>query len=212
MQCCENDNRRVGAAPLAIAAAVAKAAPILIGFFNSVFGVNKWQHTTGVRWLIAYYQYYVLGDASATSSNRVNEQYITDAQTWFSVVLGVPIYDRYRLHALMGTNPADGAPLGQSDELRVQSYLRSEWVDTQGQDPARVLRAVQIAKQFRWGSMPGSWAVYGVPADPVEELSETPGGGGLTNLLGSGSGSNWPLIGGAALLLIGLYYMYDGDT
>lgn len=194
-------------------ATVAMVVIQLGNFFAKVFG-KKHQFSTGVRWLTAYYAYYVLGDASATSSNRVNEQLAPEAQAWFSVVLGVPIYDRYRLHALMGTNPADGAPLNKTDEQKINDYLNPQWTDTQGQSREAVAKAVQIAKQFRWGAMPGSWAQYGVPANPPEPVSETGdngGTGGLLNLTGNGQ-PNYLMWGGIAVAALALYLIYDSDS
>lgn len=134
-------------------------------FFDKVFG-GGWQFSTGVRWLTAYYQLYVLGQANVTSSNKVDERYSPDAQGWFALVLGVPIYDRYRLHALMGTNPADGAPLNKTDQQKVQEYL-AFGPDTSSVDPVAVMQAVQIAKQFKWGTAPGSWAKFSKAAPDV---------------------------------------------
>lgn len=200
-----------GASALDIGSAILSALPALVSFFKGVFGGN-YQYSTGVRWLTQQYQYYVLGQANATgthTSTGLNEQYTPEAQTWFSLVLGVPIYDRERLHALMGTNVVDGRPLNNTDQQRVESYLRPQWTDTQGESPERVMRAVQIAKQFRWGAAPGSWAKYGVPADKPEPTSDAAGGGGL---LPGVTGDKWPLYLGGALLLAGLYFMYDSDT
>lgn len=198
--------------PATLTMAITSAVIQLGSFFAKVFG-KKHQFSTGVRWLTAYYQYYVLGDASATSSNRVNEQLAPEAQAWFSVVLGVPIYDRYRLHALMGTNPADGAPLNKTDEQKINDYLNPQWTDTQGQSREAVARAVQIAKQFKWGAMPGSWAKYGVPANPPEPESETGGSGdagGFLNL--PGGKPNYLLWGGIAVAALALYLIYDSDS
>lgn len=196
---------------LDIASAVVGLLPVLTSFFKSVFG-GQYQYSTGVRWLTQQYQYYVLGQANATgthTSTGLNEQYTPEAQAWFSAVLGVPIYDRERLHALMGTNVADGRPLNNTDEQRVESYLRPAWTDTQAESRNRVMRAVQIAKQFRWGAAPGSWAKYGVPADQPEPTSDA--GGGL--FPGVSGGNNNLLLWGGLLLLGGaLYWYYEGDA
>lgn len=198
-----------GAGALDIASTVASMLPGLVAFFKGIFG--NYTYTTGVRWLTQQYQYYVLGQANATgthTSTGVNEKYTPEAQAWFTAVLGVPIYDRERLHALMGTRVSDGANLNQTDQQRVDSYLRPAWTDTQGEDPARVMRAVQIAKQFRWGAAPGSWAKYGIPADPPEVTNQQSGsGGGLT----AGGEPNYSLWAGVAAVGLALYLMYDSD-
>ncbi len=189
---------------------VADMLPLVVGLFTSLFG-DKYQYSTGVRWLTAYYQYYVLGQGNVTgthTSSGLDEKYTPEAQTWFTAVLGVPIFDRYRLHALMGTDPAAGRPLNNSDAARVDAYLRSDWLDTQGVPREKVERAVQIAKKFRWGTLPGSWKQYGIPADPPEVAAGANGGGGLLPPVKD----NLVLYGGAALLLLGLIFYYDSDT
>lgn len=193
-----------------IASTVLQLLPQLVSFFKGIFG--DYTYTTGVRWLTQQYQYYVLGQANATGTHTgsgIDERYTPEAQTWFTAVLGVPIYDRERLHALMGTRVSDGAPLNNSDEARVDSYLRPTWKDTQGVPREKVMRAVQLAKQFRWGAMPGSWAKFGIPADPPQSANGAGGGGGL---IPGVSKDKMPLYLGGALLLIGLYLYYDSDS
>jgi hypothetical protein len=197
---------------LDIASAIVSMLPGLVAFFKGIFG--NYQYSTDVRWLTQQYQYYVLGDGSATgthSSTGINEKFVPEAQTWFTAVLGVPIYDRQRLHALMGTRVSDGASLNISDDQKVANYLRSDWTDTQGQDPAKVMRAVQIAKQFRWGTIPGSWAKYGVPADQPEVISEQSGSGG--NFFSDAAGKpNYLLWGGIAAAAAALYFFYEDSN
>lgn len=158
---------------------VAQVGAAVQSLFKSVFG-GGYQNSSGVRWLAAYYDYYVNGNAASTSDNKVDEKISPDAQAWFSAVLGVPIYDRYRLHALMGTNPADGSSLNRSDSQKVQDYL--SFPDTAGVNPANVASAVQMAKHFTWGSNPGSWAQV---AKLVPGMTNTGGGGGA-NVTGPG--------------------------
>lgn len=198
-----------GPSTLDMASTVLALLPGLVSFFKGIFG--SYQYTTGVRWLTQQYQYYVLGQANATGTHTgsgIDEKYTPEAQTWFTAVLGVPIYDRERLHALMGTRVTDGAPLNNSDEQRVDSYLRPTWKDTQGVPREKVMRAVQIAKQFKWGVMPGSWAKYGVPADPIEITSSAAGTGDIVQK----AKENWPYLVGGALVLLGIYLYYDSDS
>lgn len=157
-------------------------------FFTRLFG-GGYQYSTGVRWLTSYYQYYVLGDGAVTSSNKVNEVYSPESQGWFALVLGVPVYDRYRLHALMGTEPSQGAPLGNSDEQRVQAYL--SFPDGAAIDPKAVAQAVQIAKKFKWGTAPGSWKAFSAAAPPVNGGGT---GGGSGNGNGNGGGGFFDFI------------------
>lgn len=96
----------------------------IIGAFLQIFG-SKYNTSTGVRWLTAKFEYYVLGNAGATSDNHVNENDTANAQKWFTTVLGVPIYDQYRYHALRGTSPTTGRSLNISREQRALNYLAS---------------------------------------------------------------------------------------
>lgn len=164
---------------IAWAQVIQSAIPIITNFFSSLFGGGS-QYTTGVQWLTQQYQYYVLGQANATSRTDAEDRYTPEAQAWFSTVLGVPIYDRYRLHALMGTNAADGVPLNNTDQQRAQAYI-ALGPDTQNVDPAAVAQAVQIAKKFKWGAAPGSWAAFQTPAPDVTTGNGTGNGSGNGN-------------------------------
>jgi hypothetical protein len=158
---------------MAFVGKVQAIAPKVVAFFKNIFGGGS-QYTEGVQWLTAYYQYYVLGDASATGRTKAKDQYTPEAQGWFATVLGVPIYDRFRLHALMGTNPVNGASLNKSDAQKAADYL-ALGNDTKDQSPAAVAQAVQIAKRFRWApeGTPGSWKQWSIAAPAVTPTQQT---------------------------------------
>lgn len=86
-----------------VAGAIIAALGALTSLAFKLFG-NNWHTSTQVRWLIKDYQWYVLGDVTATSNNHVNENLVYDAQAWFQAYLGVYCYDNVRPHALRGEN------------------------------------------------------------------------------------------------------------
>jgi hypothetical protein len=134
----------------------------LIGTFLTIFG-SHYSTSTNVRWLVQKYEKQVLGIASATSDNNVSEAYTASAQKWFSYIMGVPIYDQLRYHALRGTSPVNGQSLGLTRNQRAQNYLQSAPDAVQGgytlQD---ALAATYQADQFIEPSAPGSWKNFTV--------------------------------------------------
>lgn len=72
----------------------------LVGTLLLLFG-NRYENSSEVRHLIEKYEYKVLG-VDIHSRQDVNEALKEDAQGWFTLVLGVPIYDWLRVQALMG--------------------------------------------------------------------------------------------------------------
>lgn len=125
----------------------------LIGQIISMFG-NNYHTSTGVRWLCQYYEKYVLG-LNTRSDNTVNENNVPNAQSWFSYVLGVPIYDTYRFCALKGWDHNSESDLHNTDQQRINNYLA--FPDCQGVNPQLVAAAVQIAKTLNWTDPLGSW-------------------------------------------------------
>lgn len=189
------------------------AATSLIGVFVSLFG-SKYSSSTGVRWLTQLYQYYVLGQGNVTSDNQVNETYTTAAQKWFSTALGVPIYDRYRFDALHGTLPIGTANPTGSDTDRAAMYYQ---VAPEVKDIPEVAvdQAVQLAKQFQYGTAPGSWkntlaapqiaTQTSVDANGNMVQTLVPGGAGTT----AASGLPWIwIIGG----IVALYFLTENDS
>ena len=140
-----------------IAAAVGEVA----GFFLSVFG-SKYNSSTGVRWLVQRYQYYVLSQAGVTNDRQVSETYIQPAQAWFSTVLGVPIYDQYRYHALHGSDPNTGKMIpGITRAQRANNYLASAPdAVAAGVTYNDAYNATYQADQFTEPGAPGSWASF----------------------------------------------------
>lgn len=133
----------------------------LTGFFLEVFG-SRYSSSTGVRWLEQMFDYYVRSMGSVTSDNKVpgTTQDINAAQDWFGYVLGVPIYDKYRWHALRGENGDTGARLGISQAQMVQNYLNFPEVQKAGVTYDQALAASNIAlgMEYRAGDAPGLWA------------------------------------------------------
>lgn len=149
--------------------------PTLQSIFNplsAIFG-SKYSTSTGVRWLTQMYQYFVLGQGNVTSDNKVDEKQTEPAQMWFYGVLGVPVFDKYRWHALAGTDPDHDTNLNQSDSVKAINYMKYPEVQTwakQVPDPnGAVMNAIQIVKNMNDRSPAGSWAnmqatQFGVPS------------------------------------------------
>lgn len=131
------------------------------GFFLSVFG-SKYNTSTGVRWLTQRYQFYVLNQPSVTSDQKVSESYNAPSQAWFSTVLGVPIYDQYRYHALHGSDPNTGKMIpGITREQRALNYLQSAPdAVAGGVTYDQALAATYEADKFIEPGAPGSWAGF----------------------------------------------------
>lgn len=190
----------------------ASAGAELIGVALTLFG-NKYDTSTGVRWLTQYYEKYVLG-MNTRSDNTVDPNNVAKAQAWFYYVLGVPVYDKYRLGALMGSDPDNGTYLHWTDQEKVNDYLK--YAETDGIDPAIVLQAVQIAKKMRWSDPPGAWANF-VPAPSLidttaTESTNTSGGGGQTTTNNTGQPDDRKkYIVYGALALAAIILFSDGD-
>lgn len=129
----------------------------LIVLAGKLFG-NKWHLSSKVRWLVQLYQFYVMGDPSATSARSVDERNIQECYNWFTGVLGVPIYDNLRVHALKGTDSNTGKPIEprQSYHTRAINYL-SYWeaVDVSYNN---AYAAAQISDELEFNKIAGSWA------------------------------------------------------
>lgn len=136
---------------------VATAAAEVVGFFLVCFG-SKYSESTGVRWLTAFFETWVLGMAKH-SDNKVNAANVKVAQNWFATVLGVPIYDKYRIHALMGTDPEGTKSLGLTQQQRAQKYLSFWDAVKAGVTYDQALAAVQRVDQLqmKWTDPPGAW-------------------------------------------------------
>lgn len=135
-----------------IAAAVGEVA----GFFLIAFG-SKYKDSTAVRWLTAIYEYYVLG-LDTQSDNKVNANNVAPAQAWFGYVLGVPVYDKYRLHDLLGTDPDNNADLNWSLLRRASEYLKWPEVQKAGITMQQALEAAQLASVLKENGVKGGWA------------------------------------------------------
>jgi hypothetical protein len=139
----------------------------LIGGFLKIFG-NKYQTSTSVRWLTQLYEYYVIG-LPTKSDNQVNEANVPGAQRWFSYVLGIPIYDRYRFNSIKGSTGFSA--VDNSITTRVKDYLK--YPDTQNVDPAIATEAAGVANLLNFASPQGGWK--GMTAAPWLIVDSTSG-------------------------------------
>lgn len=151
----------VAVVPVYPVSTIIGAAGAVIGFFLSAFG-NKYSASTKVRWLTQAFEFYVMGNAGSTSDNKVSEANVPTAQKWFSVVLGVPIYDICRWHTLRGENCDTGKPLGITREQAIQNFLNYPDIKQAGVTYAQAAEAAQIAStmQYKSGDQPGLWKNY----------------------------------------------------
>lgn len=167
---------------------IGKLAEPLKKAFSGLFGDGI---SNEVRWLAQIYEFYVKGNPSATSRTKANPALAPEAQAWFSAVLGVPIYDRLRLTALMGwdVNTAAYIP-GITDAQKINNY-KNMGADTMDVPIEAIAKAVEIAKQFKfYPQTPGSWAKFGVAASPLPGV-----GAGGTGQTGSIKTTGSPLAG-----------------
>lgn len=153
---------------------IAAAGGELIGGFLQLFG-SHYNLSTDVRWLTQKYEYYVLGLAGSTSDNHVNENNTPSAQKWFSAVLGVPIYDQLRYHALRGTSPQTGRSLNISRDQRAKNYLASAPDAVKnGVTYQDAYNATYPADQFKENNIdgnfpPGSWKGFVAAPSLIEK-------------------------------------------
>lgn len=187
---------------------IAGAGAEVVGAFLSIFG-NSYSTSDNVRWLTQKYQYYVLGDASATSNHHVNEANTANAQKWFSYVLGVPIFDQYRYHALRGTSPVTGKSLNITRQQRAQNYLNSAPDAVQaGVTIDQALAATYPADQFGENGIdgnfpPGSWKNFTAAPALIQSGSGTaPGTATQAGLFGDMPTWVMWVVGGALIFLL----------
>lgn len=180
--CCGNEKMgstsSTGAAIMKLAPAlsevpVAALAVEVVGLALNVFG-SKYDISSGVRKLIERYECLVLGQ-NVHSFNSVNQSDQQAAQGWFSLVLGVPIYDSYRLYALKGVDPNSLAPLNVSYQQRALNYFASA-PDAVGKvTTAQVIEAAHIADTMNVFGACGSWAQMTAAPASIAADNETPG-------------------------------------
>ena len=198
----------------------------LVTLAGKLFG-NKWHQSSGVRWLLQKYQYFVLGDTSATSSNHVNEALLQDAYNWWTAVLGVPIYDKYRYHALAGEWPDSGKMIEprQTYSQRAAAYMAFPEAANVSFDNA--VLAAKLADQFDESLPAGGWQNFeiapvffsGLTCDDskdgttyLEEENEvlsSPGGLSLPSLGSLFSGVGKGLLFPVVMVIAGLYLLFS---
>lgn len=188
----------------------AAAGAELVGGILALFG-NKYNTSTGVRWLTQYYEKYVLG-MNTRSDNTVNEANVTKAQAWFSYVLGVPVYDKYRLGSLMGWDTDANMSRNWTDEQKLDDYL-TYYPETSGVDRDTAMQAVQIAKKMKWADPLGSWAGFTAAPSVIDSSPQTegsPSGSQTTNVTEQTDNRKKYIVLGA-LALAAIILFSDGD-
>ena len=180
----------VAAVPVYPFTAIIGAAGAVVGFFLQTFG-SRYASSTQVRWLAQLFKFYVVGDPTATSDNKVSDADVAPAQKWFALVLGVPVYDRYRFNSLAGKT--GDANIDQSLDNRIKDYLRYPEVQAAGVTYAQASEAAQIAGSLPLNSQPGAWR----NATPAPSLISPTGTSAASGPLKFLSGMN-------PLLMIGL--------
>ena len=180
----------------------------LVGLFASM--LPNYQSSEGVRWLTHAYQENVLGQN--IDFKQVNEALTDDSHKWFNAVLGVPVYDKFRLHTLMGTDPNTGNRLNPlpTDSDRAKQYLTYHEAQAAAIPYDDALDAARIA-----GKMPlqasvttiyGAWKNLPISTRFVNKLnSQAPSLSAGSELVpGSGISKNWIWIaaGVGAIFLI----------
>lgn len=156
-----------------VAGAIVAAVGGVVALAGKLFGSN-WHSNNEVRWMIQFYQYYVLGQGNVTSDNKVNEAYLQDALNWFYAVLGVPVYDRNTVCILASVYSANGKSSGTSIPEAAAGYLAYPQIKllAAGLTLDQAYAGATNARQLKWYSdaaqakpMPaGSWA--GLPVAP----------------------------------------------
>jgi hypothetical protein len=204
---------------------IAELAVEVVGLALILFG-NKWTQSTGVRWMTQKYQYYVLGEANVTTDNKVTEKETPNATRWFTFVLGVPIYDEYRIKTLCGADYATGESLNQPYSVRANNYLKYPEVIKLKISYADALNAAQIADQLQERPpFPGKWAqlpmavnsqylatlsglkgttVVNVPDTPVTSSTAVNTSGQLVPITTNSFNTNILLIAGAGIIAFSL--------
>lgn len=203
-------------APALSAVPVAALAVEAAGILLNVFGDN-FIYSSDVRGLIQKYQYFVQGNSAVTQSSKADQGLKDKAQAWFSLVLGVPIWDDLRYDALRGEDHATFSDLPNRWDYnaRVQKYKSFGPAESAVPDSV-VLQAAYIADGLDdrtaggYPTKPGAWA----GALPAPSVIDTTGAaptmyidqyGHLTTPAGASVGGHNNLIllaAGAAILLL----------
>jgi hypothetical protein len=128
----------------------------LIGVASGLF--DKWSASSNVRWLVADYEYFVLGHCGVHSDNTItSEQYAAAASAWFALITGIPIYDRYRWFAIKGRGVGTSVwnDVRGTKQDRMHAYY--DWPETKGVPMEAVSRAIDIAEGINYTDGCGGW-------------------------------------------------------
>lgn len=141
----------------AVGPLVAGAVSVVGKVINIIGGLfPNWQNSTGVRWLIQLYQYYVLGQCNVTSDNHVDEKYMQEAHTWFAIATGIPVFDRYRWDALKGYKYGANQSLNETFAQRIAAY--QAFPDSAGVPYDAIAHAVNVVDAISYNDPCGGWA------------------------------------------------------
>ena len=140
---------------------IAAGAGEVIGAALEIFG-NKSTLSSGQRWLIQDYQYYVLGE-QVRGLKHESDSYMAACNAWFSLVLGVPIASENDILALNGNNNNAGSaaswkpskiPYGQ----RADKYMGQGIASQYNVPYASALQAAQLIDNLPMNQVKGGWA------------------------------------------------------
>jgi hypothetical protein len=122
---------------------IAGAATGIIGGLLKAFGGKKEPESTQVRDLVKHYRINVkaMDGGPKSNSKNVTVAEADEAQSWFSVVTGVPIYDMLRINAL-NKLPTSAA---------VAAY--KEFPESAGISDANIIQAANIVNQYMYPKM-----------------------------------------------------------
>jgi hypothetical protein len=195
-----------GVATIPVVGWIGGAVTALAGTLLSVFG-KRFEYTEGVRVLVEKYMFKVLG-YDIHDPDKVDESLTQQAQAWFSLVLGVPIYDSWRVAALMGDPAAFPAP---KPEYRRLSPFQS--TNTWGFDLSdipinmdEILEYKRIAEAY--DSNPAAYA-RGIDESAAEFLRQVQSSS--TDTDGTGEGITMQMAQRAAYIARNLFTNWNTD-
>lgn len=140
---------------------VAAGAGEVVGAALEIFG-NKSTLSSGQRWLIQDYQYYVLGQ-QVRGLTHESDSYQAACNAWFSLVLGVPIASENDILALNGNNnnassPANWQPSTIPYGQRADKYMGQGIASQYNVPYASALQAAQLIDNLPMNQVKGGWA------------------------------------------------------
>lgn len=152
---------------------VAGAAAEVIGGIISVVG-SKWNQSPDVRWLAQLFEFFALGNKTATSDNKISEADVPTAQAFFSIVLGVPIGGRKDFNILQSGDGNTNTPTNQTAQQRAQNYLNWKGLPAGSVSLDQATQAANIAAGLNPQKFSaGSWAALTPATSTISKDPET---------------------------------------